>query len=818
MIMHFNHLKITVRHLVRQKLNTSLHVVGLTLGITVCILITLFIQYELSFDTYHEKVDRTYRIISKWTSLGKEVEYHFSTPFPLANTIRNEVSGIEHVSFAHPPYVQTVEVTPQKRFLQKNILAVEPDFLNIFQVDVVQGNIYQTLSHPYQAALTESTAKKFFGNEDPIGKTFKFKLREEFEFTVTSIIKDFPSNTHLPASMLLSHSYEEKFLEPNLNGWTYVSGTETLVTLPKDADMEIISAQLKAIADKHINPKISQLSERTDFILQPLQDIHFNSSYANGGQWVQAISVSWLWFFGLIGLAVLILACINFINLSTAQALARAKEVGVRKSVGAAKSSLILQFLIEAWVLIFISAILAVSLTQLAIPSFNQLLNKNITLHLIESPLFIVYTFIGLIIVGLLSGIYPAWVIAKFNPSITLKAGIVSSGNQGSSWLRKGLVVTQFSLSACLLMVVLLMAQQVSFLRNKNLGFNKDNIVVVDIKNSEKTASLFAFELSKIKNVKDFTFETSPPSSQGHWGTLMSRVGIEDKNRKSVTTILTDDRYCHLYDFKLVAGRLLVASDTAAISESLPKEKRMMKAVVNEELIRELEFESNEAAIGQVIKVGINTGQAEIVGVIANFDSGPLREAITSLLITPDISECEQAGIKIEAGANLPETIASIDAAWKVAYPDGVFSYQFLDEQIDEYYRSEERLFTLFQVFSGLAIFISCLGLFGLVTYTTQARTKEIGIRKVLGASVNGIVVLLSKEFLKLVLLALLIATPFAWYGMDQWLQNYANRIEITWWVFGLSACIAFFIAVATVSFQAIKAALSNPAESLKSE
>lgn len=816
--MRFNHLKITFRHLVRQRLNTSLHIIGLTLGITVCILITLFIRYELSFDNYHEKADRTYRIVSKWTSPTQEIDYHFSTPFPLANTIRNEVSGIEHVSFAHPPYVQTVEVTPQKRFLQKNILAVEPDFVNIFQVDVLKGNIYQTLSNPYQAALTESTAKKFFGNEDPIGKTFKFKIREDFEFTVTCVIKDFPSNTHLPASILLSHSYQEKFLQPNLDGWTYVSGTETLVTLPKDGDTEIISAQLKAIADKYINPKISKMGERSDFVLQPLQDVHFNASYGGGGRWVQAISVSWLWFFGSIGIAVLILACINFINLSTAQAFARAKEVGVRKSIGAAKSSLIFQFLLEAWVLIFISGILAISITQLVIPSFNQLLNKDINLHLIESPVFVLGTFIGLVIVGLLSGIYPAWVIAKFNPSLTLKAGMVSTGKNGSFWLRKGLVVTQFSLSACLLMVVLLMAQQVSFLRNKNLGFNKDNVVVVDIKNSEKSAKLFANELSKIKNVKDFTFETSTPSSEGHWGTLMSRTGIEDKNRKSVTTILTDDRYCNLYNLKLIAGRLLVASDTASISESLPEEKRMMKALVNEELIRELEFESNEAAIGQVIQVGINTGKAEIVGVIANFDSGPLREAITSILITPDIRECEQAGIKIEAGANLSETIAAIAAAWKVAYPEGVFSYQFLDEQIDGYYKSEERLFTLFKVFSGLAIFISCLGLFGLVTYTTQARTKEIGIRKVLGASVNGIIVLLSKEFLKLVLIALMIAIPFAWYGMDQWLQNYAYHIEITWWIIGIAISMALVIAMVPVSYQAVKAAIANPAESLKSE
>jgi ABC-type antimicrobial peptide transport system permease subunit len=813
-----NYLHIAFRHLGRQKLNTALHITGLTLGITVCLLITLFIRYEMSFDTYHEKANRTYRVASKWTEPNNQIDRNFSTPFPLANAIRNEISGIEHVSFAHPPYVQTVEVTPKKRFLQKNILVVEPDFPNIFQIEVLKGDIYQTLSKPYQAALTESTAKKFYGNEDPIGKTFKFKIREDFEFTVTALIKDFPSNTHLPASILLSHSYTENFLKPNLDGWTYVSGTETLVVLPENADLSIVSAQLKAIADKYINPKISKLNERTDFELQPLNDVHFNASYANGSRWVQAVSISWLWFFGIIGIAVLILACINFMNLSTAQALTRAKEVGVRKSVGAAKRSLIMQFLLEAWVLIFVSGILAVAATQMLLPYLNTLMNKSITFNLLESPVLLALLLVGLVVTGLLSGIYPAWVITKFNPSITLKAGVVSTGSQGSAWLRKSLVVVQFSLSACLLMAVMLMAQQVSFLRNKKLGFDKDNVVVVDVKNSEKTSRIFANELRKIKGVKDFTFETSTPSSQGHWGTIMSRENVFDNNRKSVTTIFADDKYCGLYNLKLVTGRLLQAADTNFISASLPKEKRMMKAVVNEKLVRELEFESNEAAIGQVVNVGVNTGKIEIVGVIANFDSGPLREVITPVFITPNLEECEQAGIKIEAKSHLPETIAAIEAAWKVAYPEGAFSYQFLDEQIDGYYKSEERLFTLFKIFSGLAMFISCLGLFGLVAYTTQARTKEIGIRKVLGATVNGIVVLLSKDFLKLVLIALAIATPFAWYGIYQWLQGYAYHIEITWTSFALSGLAAMVITLVTVSAHAIKAAVSNPTESLRSE
>jgi putative ABC transport system permease protein len=804
-----HNLKIVFRHLSRQKLNTSLHIIGLTIGLTVCLVIALFIRYELSFDAYHEKADRTYRVISVWRD-GDNKDKHFSTPFPLANAIRNEVSGIEHISFAHPVYTKIVELNPQKRFLQEHILAVEPEFLDIINVEAIQGDIYKTLRQPYHAVLTESTAKKFFGNEDPIGKTFSLDVNTKFEFTVGAIIHDLPPNTHLPASMLVSYSYAENFLQSHLNGWSYVSGTETLVVLPKNADLKIVTAQLNKIATKN--------KTQSEFELQPLRDIHFNSTYAGGGGWVQAISPSWLWFFAIIGLAVLTLACINFINLSTAQALTRAKEVGVRKSVGAGRFNLIAQFLSEAWILTLIAGILSIVLAQFFLPSINTLLDKSISFNFYESPFLLLSILISAIIIGLLAGMYPAWVIAKFNPTITLKVGSMSGGDQGSSWLRKSLVVAQFSISVGLLMVVILISQQVNFLRSKNLGFNKDNIINVEIKPRAHKESIFRNELSKINQVKDVSFATATPSSQGHWGTIMNRTKREDPTKEDVTLIFADDRFCKMYDMKLLVGRFLETSDTSYISNSLPEEKQIMKAVVNEALINALKFESNEAAIGEHIWIGWNSGNVEIVGVVTNFNTGPLQEAIKPALITPSLREYEQAGIKIEAGSDVPQAIAGIEAAWKVAYPEGIFSYKFLDEQIDSFYKAEERLFILFKIFSVLAMFISCLGLWGLATFSAQARTKEIGIRKILGASVNKIVLLLSKDFLVLVLISLLIATPLAWYGMNQWLQNYAFRTEISWWIFGFSGTIAVLIAIVTVSFQAIKAALSNPVDSLRSE
>ncbi len=810
-------LKIVFRHLSRQKLNTSLHIIGLTLGLSVCLVIALFIRYELSFDAYHEKADRTYRVISKWTQNGK-VDYHFSTPFPLANTIRTEVTGLEHVSFAHPVYTKIVEVNPQKRFIDERIMAVEPEFLEILNVETIRGDLYKTLRTPYQAALTESTAKKLFGNEDPIGKTFSFTVGDKFEFTVGALIKDFPSNTHLPASMLVSYSYSEKFLQPNLDGWTYVSGTETLIVVPENADLKIIQAQLNAIVDKHINTQEDLPNFRSDLEIQHLSEVHFNSSFAGGGNWVKSVSSSWLWFFGMIGIAVLILACINFINLSTAQALTRAKEVGVRKSVGAGRFNLIAQFLSEAWILTFISGIFAIASAQLAMPSINYLLDKNIPFDAIQSPTLLLSILAAAIFIGLTAGIYPAWVISKFNPSLTLKAGSTTSGDHGSVWLRKGLVVAQFSISIGLLMVVLLISQQVNFLRSKNLGFTKDNIINVEIESRINKHNLFRNELEKIKQVKDVSFATSTPSSQGHWGTIMNRTGRQDPSRKEVTLIFGDDRFCKMYGFELLAGRFLEASDTNYIAKSVAEKDQIMKAVVNEKLIKELEFTSNDEAIGERIWVGWNSGNVEIVGVVSDFNTGPLQEVIKPALITSNARDYAQAGIKIVANSNIPETIAAIETAWKSAYPEGIFSYKFLDEQIDSFYKAEERLFNLFKIFSGLAMFISCLGLWGLATFAAQSRTKEIGIRKVLGASVNKIVLLLSKDFLLLVLIAMIIATPLAWYGINQWLQNYAFRTEITWWIFGFSGVMAIFIAIITVSFQAIKAAMSNPVESLRSE
>ncbi len=382
--MIFKNIPFILRRFSRQKLTTSLHVVGLTLGITVCLLIGLFIKYEVSFDAYESKGNRTYRVNQIWMDFGKK-QFHYSTPFPLADQIRKDVPGLEYVTKVHHPFQSIIEINPTKRFKQDQVMMTDAEFLDVFDVKVVEGNAYEALRKPYQALLTETTAKKFFGNEDAVGKIFTYN--DSFRITVGGVIKDFPGNTHLPAEMLLSFSDNEKYLMTSTKHYGSVSGGSTFIVLPRGAKPGSgLKTAIQSIYDRFANnQEWAGKDHREEMELQPLSDVHFNSKYAGGGKWVNAINTSWLWFFGSVGLAVLILACINFINLSTAQALSRAKEIGVRKSVGAGRFQLITQFLSEALLLVLFSAIVGIVITKFSLPYINDLIGKQITFDILHS-------------------------------------------------------------------------------------------------------------------------------------------------------------------------------------------------------------------------------------------------------------------------------------------------------------------------------------------------------------------------------------------------------------------------------------------------
>jgi ABC-type antimicrobial peptide transport system permease subunit len=778
---------------------------------------------------YHARADRIYRLNQLWVEFGQK-NFHFSTPFPLADAIRKDITGVEQVTKVHHPFNNIIEVSGNKKFKQDHVMMTDPQFFDVFDVGVLQGNPREVLSRPYQAILTESTAKKFFGNDNPIGKIFKYN--DEYNITVGALIKDFPGNTHLPASMMLSFSTDEKYLQTQITNYGSVSGGSTFIVLPIGTKPgNSLKKSLRAIFDKHINNEPFMLERKgsySDIEIQPLKDIHFNSKYAGGGQWVKAINTTWLWFFGSVAIAVLVLACINFINLSTAQALTRAKEVGVRKTIGAGRFQLIRQFLEEALLLVFISAVLGVIIAKLLLPYINNLVEKKISFDVYRSPLLIGALLIGILITALMSGLYPAWLISKFRPADTLKGGGFSAGVP-STLLRKGLVVAQFSISVCLLIGLLLIGKQMNYMRKKNLGFEKDNIVNVLLpanpsnniydngKNINTNKELFRTELSKIPQVKDMSYATASFNGD-NWGTVMSLTDGKDPNSKPVTLMFADDHFCKMYDFKLEAGRFLTAGDTSFVSESLPGDQRFAKSVVNEKLIKTLGYASPEQAVGKRFYIGVNNWKAEIVGVVKDFNSTSLHEDIQPTLITQYEPFTNKAEIKIHSGADIPATMDKINKAFKTVFPNSVFEFTFLDEQLDALYKTESRLYALFKIFSVLAMLISCLGLWGLVSFAAQRRVKEIGIRKVLGASVSNIVSLLTKDFVLLVAVAIVVASPLAYYGVHKWLQDFAYRINIGWIPFAIATAAALLIAILTVSFQAIKAAIANPVKNLRAE
>ncbi|MEM6768911.1 MAG: permease prefix domain 2-containing transporter, partial [Bacteroidota bacterium] len=467
-----HNLRFTFRRFTRQKLNTSLHLVGLTIGITVCLLIGLFIRHELTYDTYHAKADRIYRVNQVW-EVNEEKYLHYGAPTPLAGALREGRPEIEAIGVAFPQNERIVEINPRNKFLQPNIVLADTGLLDVFDFTIIQGDAKRTLSEPNHAILTKSTAEKFFGLQDPIGKTFTY--REDKVITVGAIMEDLPTNTHLPASILLTFSKTEDFIVSNLNNWGLVYGASTYVVLGKGVDPTSLHAPIRELYDTHLNdpdedPEIGYAE------LQALTNIHTNTEVAGGGKLVKAISPGVLWFFGGISIGVLLLACFNFINLSTTQAITRIKEVGVRKVIGAGRRQLINQFLLEAFVLLGLSALLAVLLTHLLLPEVNGLIKKDIAISSMYQAEFIGLTILCLIAIGLFSGWYPAWLTAKIQPATAVKASY-SSSDKTSNWLRKGLVVAQFSLSAGLLLAMIIMSRQMKYFHEANLGFDRENIL-----------------------------------------------------------------------------------------------------------------------------------------------------------------------------------------------------------------------------------------------------------------------------------------------------------------------------------------------------
>jgi ABC-type antimicrobial peptide transport system permease subunit len=800
-------LKQITRSLLRYKGFAFINLLGLSIGIAATIIIFLISDYENSFDTFHSDSKNIYRVVTKATEATKD-EYNAHVPYPTAKFLRNEYSGVQatQVHFAED---MNIRIGKEEPFEEKNIVFADSLFFNVLDFSGIKdfwimGNPATALIEPNKALLTQSSAKKYFGTANPIGQLIKLENKVDVE--VTGIIKDIPTTSHLPISMIVSYpTFNKEFisgLDPN--SWTFTSNGFTYVRLKDASSVKIAENALKAIVKK--NSERDRYT-REHWSLQPLAQIHFNPLFEDSNP-TYTVSRKYLTMLLLLAGFIILIACVNYINLSTSLAFSKSKEVGVRKTIGASKPQLFFHYMLETLFVTLLSAVIGLLIATLTLPVINSILDKPIAASQLLNIKFIVGGITSILLISFISGVYPALILAGFNPIDALKNSFVLPG-RSSTLLRKALVVFQFTTSIALIICTIVIARQMQYFHNKELGFNKEAVVEVglpaaDSTKIEKLRTLIQNE----RGIETFSFCLGAPISDNGFGTSLEAPELPKNADYNIRIIPCDKQYLDTYGMKLLAGRWFLAGEEKNLGSGV---------VVNEALVKTLGYKKPAEVIGKKIRIGVNEYNPVIIGVTQDFHTTSLHETISPVALMPFPYFYYAAAVRLQPG-NTKTTLTNIEAAWKKVYPESVYTLTFVDETLAERYKQESRDYDLFKAFSVISIFICCIGLWGLIAFVVVRKTKEIGIRKVLGASINGIVFLLSKDFLKLVLVALLVASPIAWYFMNRWLQDFAYRINISWWIFLVAGCLALFIALITISFQAIKAAMANPVKNLRTE
>lgn len=796
-----NYLKIALRNLRAKRVYTSLNIIGLSVGMASGLLLFLFISHHLSTDRHHRKFDRIYRVVVDLHLEDGSVEYYPEAPLPMAKAFRNDYSQIEQAAYLKMNRELTVSVQlPNKseatRFLELNTTAlVEGELFDILDYSWLAGNPKTALREPNTVVITQSLAKKYFGSLDPMGRTIH--LNNVAEAKITGVLADPPKTTNTDIQLFISIATLPRLIPDfDVNDWWSLNSTDRVyLTLKNPLAAPGLEAALPALSKKHFGENASVFQ----FHVQPLADVHFDVRRIGGSS---TIRTSLLWSLGAIGLFLILIACINFINMATAQALSRGKEMGIRKTLGSSKRQVMLQFLFETALIVLAAAVLALFLTLICIPIFNQWLPNTSTFEFSNQAIAFLLLLIGT--VTLLAGGYPAFVLSGFSPWAALKGKLIHSGNSLS--LRKLLIVFQFGICQVLLVGTLVVTHQVRYLHESDLGFTKDNVVVVNLPDPSTTSfEAFRNDLRAFPAIKSVSASYRPPAAAVMNGGSFKFSGKSTWETFPIRERPADSEYLETYGLHLAAGRNITPCDT------------IREYLVNEALLKKLNIQDPEQILGRKLETYLSPVALPIVGVVKDFHLRSFHEEIQPCFITTQASRYKKVGIKI-SGQNSEQTLKFIEQSWQKRYPNEVFTYEYLNDQLAKFYETERLVFQLSVVFAGIAILISCLGLYGLVLFTMTQRTKEIGIRKVLGASVASIIALLSTDFLKLVALAILIASPLAWYAMNVWLQDFAYHIDIEWWMIALAGTLATTIALTTVSFQSIKAALMNPVKSLKVE
>jgi putative ABC transport system permease protein len=818
-----NIFKTAWRNLVRHRVNTTINIAGLALGIVVCLIIFLLVRFELSYDRFHPDGERIYRVVARSVGPDGERSFGFVTT-AMAGAVRSEVSGLESVAgfdnlncsvtVPREGKESVVFDAPKRGEGVSSIIIAQPQHFDLFKYQWLAGNAATALNDPFKVVLTKKQAERYLGPADPdqyLGRTLIYQ--DSLTVTVSGIVADWKENSDFAFSDFISFptikaSFLRSDFEESWGMWDY--DVQTFVKLAPGVSPARVDRQLAAMMERHrVGPK----EFHTDLSLQPLSDIHYNEKYED--DYARKTSLPTL--YGLAGIAafILLIAAINFINLSTAQSVRRAREIGVRKVLGGRRGALVVQFLCETLVLVLAAAVLALLIADPLLLAFQSLLPRGVELHVFIWPtLWFLATIV--LVTCLLAGFYPARVLSRYQPVLSLKGqGIQQLNNK--SYLRKALIVFQFTVSLIFIIGTLIVTRQIHFMLSTDLGFDHDAIVIIGTprEGTGHPRATLAAKIREIPEVELVTRNIEAPTAMGHPGTFLALASaanakMGDPGKIMASFDMVDTNYLRLFGMHLVVGRNLFQSDT--IGEFL----------VNETAARQLGFRRPADALGQIVTCGMNNAKGSIVGVVQDFHSKSMHEPITPFFISTDRRSPRDISIKLATKGRTAEEMTAVlgklEKAWKEVYPTKKFAYDFFDESIARLYDKEKKLAEILDLAMGIAIFISCLGLFGLAAWVAEQRTREIGIRKVLGATVMNIVGMLSRDFVWLVVLAIGIASPVAWYFMHQWLQDFVYRLPISWWIYAVAGFGAIAIAMVTVSFQAVRAAMANPVESLRAE
>ncbi len=792
-----NYINVALRNLKRHRTYAMLNIVGLGLSIACGILIFMVVRHHLSFDKYHSKLDRIAMVTTE--SRGEEIVKMSAVPYPMGAALRQEYAFLEKTAMvtALDNAIITLSKTGEAsvKFKEDGVQAfADPELFYIFDFPLVAGSIVG-LQEPNTAVLTEKIARKYYGTDDPIGKTFK--INNKTEYRVVAVLKDIPENTDLDYQIYCSWASmgADENLRRRLTNWGGISSTTLCFALVREGyTINEFETALTSFSDKYFHPEVREWH----YHAVSFATTHFDPDYGTG------TSKSYIWTLSLIGLFLLITACVNFINMATAQALNRAREVGVRKVMGSTRGQLFWQFMSETGLIVLFSMSVGLVLASIGLPLLNTLTTTNLTMSLGRD--LTLYGFLAALMVGVtfLSGAYPGLALSGFRPIESLK-GSVDGGKAGGFSLRRLLVGSQFAISQTLIIGAVVVTAQMDFSRKADLGFRRDGIVNLPLPGKTDPAKLAALrqQLSGIAGVENVSYCMQPPVSEDNWGTTLQYQGRAEKEPWDVNIKFVDDLYLATFDLKIMAGRNLQLSDT------------LREYLVNEALVKKLGLASPEDVIGKTIEVDHQT--FPVVGVVKNFHNHSLHKEIEPQVMGSSLRSYDVCSVRLNL-QNTQPTLSAVEKAWMGVFPEFYYEYHFMDAQIADFYKQESIVLQLIRVFAGIAIFIGCLGLYGLAAFMVARKRKEIGIRKTLGASLASILWLFGKEYTRLIAAAFVLSAPLAYWVMQKWLSDFTYHINIQWWMFAAAGFVTVAIALATVGVQSMRAALINPVKSLRSE